>query len=124
MSASNILKRKFSNRIGQHTTSFDDDATFDFELSQPSSESSYYSHTSDEMALSSNCEIKKRIIEFPCLRDHDQAFSNCEESEKSEIGVHELSRCYICSNNNMVLPNGAVRDWVREPGTELLKQHG
>jgi hypothetical protein len=76
------------------------------------------------MALSSNCKIKKRIIEFPCLRDHDQAFSNCEESEKSEIGVNELSRCYICSNNNMVLPNGAVRDWVREPGTELLKQRG
>jgi hypothetical protein len=121
MSASNILKRKFSNRIGQHTRSFDDDGIFDFELSQPSSESSYYSHTSDEMALSSNCEIKKRIIEFPCL---NQAFSNCEESAKSEIGVHELSRCYICSNNNMVLPNGAVRDWVREPGTELLKQHG
>ena len=121
-----MIKRKFSDNSRPPIRSADDDGVFDFDGSQSTTEYTYYSDTSGKIVNPScNSESTKvhRSSKFP-LYDSESTFSEYGESEISFNMADESPRCYICSNNNMVLANGAIRDWIRKASTELLKQQG
>ena len=120
-----IIKRKFSN-ISRPPIGSADDGAFDFNESQSTREHSYYSDAPAKIVNPScNSETAKihRTSEYP-FYDSDPTFSEYLESEIFGNMPNESPRCYICSNNNMVLPNGGIRNWSRKSSSELLKQQG